>query len=148
MFQASQVELQTSNKLLHRAPAVFPELLFIGKCFEDISNDSVQKMSKQVIESVGAESKIDSRLATQYALTILCVQMLDCLYNYATLYKQILVFYWYAQLIITSKLKGTCADSAWEYFTDVIAPEVLQWQGSHNHPEKSKSLGDLVFNLV
>ena len=73
---------------------------------------------------------------------------LDCLYmlHYANKF-------WYstgiyAQLINTAKLKGSYADSAWEYFTDVIAPEVLQWQGSCNNSNECKSLGDLVSNLV
>ena len=55
-----------------RAPAAFSKLLSIGKWLEEIDNDSVQSLSNDVTKNVGGH--MDSRLATQYAPSIMCAQ--------------------------------------------------------------------------
>ncbi len=71
-FQASEVELRILDRLLARAPAAFPQLLSVVKWLEGVENDKVRSMRERVQESVGQQ--LDSRLATQYALSILCAQ--------------------------------------------------------------------------
>ena len=71
-FQASQVELRVLHHLLQDAPAAFPKLLAVGKWLEGVDEDTVCNMRDSVLRSAGG--KLESRLATQYALTILCAQ--------------------------------------------------------------------------
>ena len=71
-FQASQVELRVLPHLLQDAPAAFPKLLAVGKWLEGVDEDTVCSMRDSVLRSAGG--KLESRLATQYALTILCAQ--------------------------------------------------------------------------
>lgn len=71
-FQPSQVELRVLHHLLQDAPAAFPKLLAVGKWLERVDEDTVFNMRDSVLRSTGG--KLESRLATQYALTILCAQ--------------------------------------------------------------------------
>jgi len=71
-FQPSQVELRVLDHLLARAPAAFPQLLSVGKWLEGVKNSEVRALCEDIRESVGRQ--LDSRLATQNALTILCAQ--------------------------------------------------------------------------
>ena len=71
-FQPPQVELRVLDHLLARAPAAFPQLLSVGKWLEGVKNSEVRALCEDIRENVGRQ--LDSRLATQYALTILCAQ--------------------------------------------------------------------------
>ncbi len=95
-FQASQVELRTFDQLIQRASSAFPKLLSIGNWLEGIDNDTVHGFSERIREVV--DGHMDSRLATQYALTIMCVQKvcymlsLSCLPNNHILFLSLLPF--------------------------------------------------------
>ena len=60
------------HHLVQDAPAAFPKLLAVGKWLEGVDEDTVFNMQDSVLRSTGR--KLESRLATQYALTILCAQ--------------------------------------------------------------------------
>ncbi len=50
------------------------------------------------------------------------------------------------QLVSTAKFKGVTEVAVWEYFNEVIAPAVLEWQG-RQAPEQ-RSLGSLFLQFV
>ena len=76
-FQAPSVELGSLNNLLEDAPAAFPTLLQIGHKVIHVNGDHDNIYSiRGAIESMlrhGA-SLIDSRLMTQYAISIAMAQ--------------------------------------------------------------------------
>lgn len=49
------------------------------------------------------------------------------------------------QLVKTAKYRGVNPEAVWEYFTEVIAPDVIKWQGQCPH---DKFLGDVVFEFA
>ena len=74
-FQAPSVELGSLNNLLEDTPASFPTLLQIGHKVINVDHDNIYSI-RGAIESMlrhGA-SLIDSRLMTQYAISIAMAQ--------------------------------------------------------------------------
>lgn len=71
-FQAPRVELRVLAEALKRAPSAFPELLSVGKWLDGISDDEVAELRQKVLEKV--DGTLDSRLATQYSLSIMIAQ--------------------------------------------------------------------------
>ena len=58
--------------MLKQAPSAFPKLLSLGKWLDNIKEEDVYAMRQRVQDRV--EGALDSRLATQYAMTIVCAQ--------------------------------------------------------------------------
>lgn len=71
-FQAPVVELRILEEMIKKAPAAFPKILSLGKWLDKITDTDVAVMRQQVLDKVGG--MLDSRLATQYALTIMCAE--------------------------------------------------------------------------
>ena len=120
--------------LLQNAPAAFPKLLAVGKWLEGVDEDTVCNMRDSVLRSAGG--KLESRLATQYALTILCalkvkIQMVNKIG---------------IQLVNMAHYKKVNPEAVWEYFQEVIGPEVLELQGQRAPEEMT--LGALTLAFV
>ena len=72
VFEPPQVELHVLSRVIEDAPAAFPSLLAVGKKLEDMSADCLRELQRKVAEIV--EEKIDSRLCTQYCITLFCAE--------------------------------------------------------------------------
>ena len=71
MFDASELRIGELENVLTGAPAAFPHMLSIG-------NEVMQRCSElyQIRDRTGCHlPNIDSRLATQYSLSVLCCNM-------------------------------------------------------------------------
>jgi len=66
------VELRILDEILMLVPSAFPKLLSMGKWLDSIQEETVYTMRKLVEEEV--DRILDSRLSTQYALTLMCAQ--------------------------------------------------------------------------
>lgn len=66
------MELGALARILEEAPAAFPMLLSVGKKLEAMEISSLQAIQ----EKIGAviEDKIDSRLLSQYSISLFCAQ--------------------------------------------------------------------------
>ena len=74
-FQAPSVELGSLTKLLEDAPAAFPTLLQIGHTVIKGDHDRIYSI-RGVVENMSRHgaSLLDSRLMTQYAISIAMAQ--------------------------------------------------------------------------
>lgn len=86
MYEAAEVELDSFEKLLRKAPGAFSAALQVGHSLEWIEADDIYNIRDEVFEAVG--TKFDSRLATHYAFNIACAQAgwfypLHCLYSHS-----------------------------------------------------------------
>ena len=96
LFEPPAVEVGRLEKILSLAPAAFPDLLKIGKkvVSECSALNSKLYSVRDKVESFFPNG-LDSRLATQYALSILCCEMVyiaQFKHNYAS------IFYHYYRL--------------------------------------------------
>ena len=66
------MELGTLALVLEEAPATFPVLLSVGKKVEFMEMSMLQDMQRKVGDMI--EEKIDSRLLTQYCISLFCSQ--------------------------------------------------------------------------
>lgn len=67
---APSVELGVLTQVIENAPACFPHLLTIGHKIEMLEVEKLKELQERVTTTVAGN--IDSRLATQYAISIFC----------------------------------------------------------------------------
>ena len=60
------------SEVLQDAPAAFPLLLSVGRKLEQLEVSQLKELQERVAMIV--VDKVDSRLATQYAISVLCAQ--------------------------------------------------------------------------
>lgn len=72
VHEAPSVELGTLAHILEEAPATFPVLLSVGKKVELMEMSLLQDMQEKI--GTVMEDKIDSRLLSQYCISLFCAQ--------------------------------------------------------------------------
>ena len=80
-FKSPEVELRILDQMITDAPAAFPKLLGLGKWLDNITDGDVRAMRQRVMDEV--DGVLESRLATQYSLTIMCAQKVRLIYQMA-----------------------------------------------------------------
>lgn len=66
------MELGVLSHIIEDAPAAFPLLLAVGRKLELMSTVNLGELQERVANVV--EAKIDSRLCTQYCITLFCAE--------------------------------------------------------------------------
>lgn len=71
VYDTPDIQLGVLHQILGDAPAAFPALLAIGKKMENLQESQLKAVRCRITDLIGLN--IDSRLATQYAVSILTV---------------------------------------------------------------------------
>ncbi len=71
IFDASEVQMGELDNVLRNAPAAFPNLLSIGNQLSR-RTDELQSIRDEITRCL---PDIDSRLSTQYSLSVLCCKL-------------------------------------------------------------------------
>ena len=86
LFVPPTVKVGRLERILAYAPGAFPDLLKIGKkLVNECSLNSKLYLVREKVESYFPNG-LDSRLATQYALSILCCEMVLYILHYQAMY--------------------------------------------------------------
>ena len=72
VHEAPSVELGALAQIIEEAPATFPILLSVGKKLESMEMSTLQEMQGKVGSVI--EDKIDSRLLSQYCISLFCAE--------------------------------------------------------------------------
>lgn len=78
-FQAPEVELGALHNVLEAAPAAFPVLLRLGHQLINNDREQIYSVRRQIEDVIRKKSgQADSRLMTQYAISIAMAQKASC----------------------------------------------------------------------
>lgn len=72
-YKAPPVTADSLEDILTNAPAAIPDAIQIGQDVVAVDSSTLNNMAEQIKDVVG-DANIDSRLAMQYAFSVLCAQ--------------------------------------------------------------------------
>ena len=72
VHEPARVELGVLSHIIENAPVAFPFLLAVGRKLELMSPECLGELQERVANMV--EERIDSRLCTQYCVTLFCAE--------------------------------------------------------------------------